>query len=100
MDRSQGLGWGLQVVGWVDSYDLDQEGEFHSAGISFSICVLGTVGFRKGAFLEAFPVWERSGGETGRQLPLKQSVLCACDQPREQGAGSQESQGPFQPVLH
>ena len=31
-----------EIDGWVDCYDLDPEGEFHSAGISFSIhAVLG-----------------------------------------------------------
>lgn len=49
----------------------------HSASISFSIHVLGFVSEREGTFLGALPVWKRSEGEVGRQLHLKQNVLCA-----------------------
>ena len=62
MDRSLGSVCKIQpeIDGWVDCYDLDPEGEFHSAGISFSIhAVLGFVDERdrlQGAFPGAFPV--------------------------------------------
>lgn len=73
--RAWGGGCKMQpsVAGWVDSYDLDHEGEFYSASISCSVHGLGFVGYRA----RAFPVWERSEGETRRQLHLKQSVLHA-----------------------
>ena len=89
-----------EIDGWVDCYDLDPEGEVHSAGISFSIhAVLGLwvreIGYKghsQGPFQS-----EGRRVETGRQLHHKQNVQCPVASPESGGKGLR-SKGPFQPL--